>query len=183
LVSAGAPVVMLTEVVPYDMGKKTPLMVEVPVDRDLAPYLVTSTKASLWIERPHPNNCVRAAVCAGDMGEHCQLLVQEIALKGDAEGWGNCQSLTPEGVKAALQHLDYYGFSDVEVLFSTTTKTVGVPEGVPVGEALWVPPGWAVVVPVDRGFVGTTLRFKEDRLATVVHNAARAVVVLIGEAQ
>ncbi len=175
--------VMLTEVMPYDMGSKTPLMVEVQVNRDLAPYLVTSSKSALWIDRPHPNSCVRAAVRAGDLEEHCQLLVQEIALKGDLEGWGNCHPLSAAGVEAAIEHLGYYGLSDVEVLFSSATKTVGVPEGVPVGEALWVPPGWAVVVPVDRGFVGTTLCFKEDRLATVVHNAARAVAVLIGDPQ
>jgi len=171
--------VTLTQMIPYDLGKKTPLLVEVPVDRELAPYLVSSSKSALWIERPHPNNCVRAAV-TNHQG-HAKSLIEHIAIKGDAEEWGNCHPLSEKGVREALAHLQYYGFGDVEVLFSPSTRDVGIPEGVPVREAPWVPKGWAVVVPVDRSFVGTTLCFKEGLFATVVHNAARGVAVLIGD--
>tara|TARA_Y100000310_G_scaffold194587_1_gene194567 strand:+ start:731 stop:1240 length:510 start_codon:yes stop_codon:yes gene_type:complete len=165
--------VSLTHIMAAPHKDRTPLMVEVPVAPEVSPYLVTSSKSVTWVNRAHGNGCVRAAVREVGPDILFRELVEAVVLRSKEEGWGNVAPPTAEGFKTASDYLSYYGFQQVELLGSTLKLA-----GVKTKETPWVPAGWGVVIPADRDFVGTTLDFGKGRVASVIHNAARGIVVL-----
>jgi len=169
--------------------KAKPLMVEFGVNPETAPFLVTSTRATMWITPRTPT--VRAAVRSiPDTGTLFREMVNEIAETGRGAQWGNTPPLTAEGLLAGLAYLHSYDLADVELLAHADTvwpegarmlqdeagnRTVG---GCPVQVCPWLEPGTVVMLPVDRAYVGFVLLLGEERGLAVVHNASRGVVVL-----
>lgn len=151
-------------------------MVEVPVEAELAPYLVSSTRGVMWIPRSHQGR-VRSAVQETPLPELSQRLIEAIRDRGQTDGWGNVQPLDLDGLRKGVAHLAEYGFPELEYLTAPGTLTPSAP-GLPATEVAWVPPGHAILLPKDREFVGVTLDFGNGNCATVIHNAARGVVVL-----
>lgn len=162
---------------PSKAGGKVPLMVEVPVEADLAPFLVSSTKDVFWITRIRQGH-VRAAIQKTPISDLMQKFVGAIRTRGEADGWGNVQPMTVGGLQAGVVHLSEYGFNDLDY-FVATGETAPTAPGLSPQEASWVPSGHAVLVPRDREYVGVTLDFGHGNHATVIHNAARGVVVLV----
>ncbi len=160
----------------------TPLMVEVPVNPELAPYLVSSRSGVLWVEKARPgDNIVRAAVrVEGNPGQmFCEVMFAN-SLRGIQERWGNVHDFSEQGVKAAVQHLELYEISDIEVLVSSGDLppwVTALSKDIVVRKTGWVPSGYAVVVPVDKAFLGTLLHIGPGGLAFVVHNPSRALAV------
>jgi len=155
---------------------KTPLLVEVPVEPDLAPFLVTSAVSVLWLAVSNKGS-VRAAVQSSTIQEQYAKILASIEAKGLSEGWGNIQDMTPEGLSRGLSHLSEYGFNEVDYLTHPGSSAPTLP-GVSPADASWVPSGKAVLLPKNREYVGVTLSFEEGRNATIIHNAARGVVIL-----
>ena len=87
--------------------------------------------------------------------------------------------MTGEGLKAALKHVRGYEFGDVEVL-THPDLNITLSDRTPVRKAPWVPKGTAVVLPVEREFVGVWGRVSRKDLVAVVHNAARGVAIATG---
>ena len=169
----------LTEMVKYDVaGGRALLYVEIPVSRALeGPFLVSgSARPFLWV-RKFPNGIVRAHPRKVPWAFLFRGAVEEIARKASEEGWGNVHPPTAEGVEEAFGRLREYEIPEpFEFLYGTGLPEDLLPEKAE--EVSWVPKGWALVAPMDRAFLGTTLDMLGDRRALVIHNASRGVSVL-----
>lgn len=154
-----------------------PLMVEFRVNPETAPFLVSSTRAFVWVT-PRTDRLRAAIRPVGDGGlvEVFRTLVSDIADAGADGKWGNVHPYTPGGLAAAKSHLSYYDLADVDVLAHPDTDVAPLGLDVCV-RAGWVPAGWAVVLPTDREFVGFAV-VSDDRYLVVVHNSSRAVAVV-----
>jgi hypothetical protein len=168
----------LTAIVP--MTRKaggTPLMTEVPVEGDLAPFLVTSTKSVIWVARATGGR-VRSAIRAVNPNVHFAELLGAVATKSAEEGWGSVFLLSAEGVKQGAAYLREQGFTELTLLVGNDTPDLHPPDNVEVVPTSWVSAGVAALVPTDREYVGVTLDFGNGAISTVLHNASRGVVVL-----
>jgi hypothetical protein len=167
-------------VIPH--GTQRPLMLDnVPVspDPNAGPFLITSSRSLLWVERAFESGFLRVAV--RQMGAHDLYgdIIAEIAREGVAREWGNIVEPTPAGVAAGLAHIAYYGLPQPTLLYGTSFDIGLAPEmeRVPVS---WLPPSWGILVP-DREYVGTVYLFGEGHVGAIVHNPSRGVVVLKGK--
>ncbi len=159
---------------------KVPLLVEVPVQAGLdGPFLVSSMKSHLWLEDKFPTGVVRAAVRKVPMEFLFREAVEKIAEKSKVLSWGSVHSPTREGILEAISHLASYDLSDIEVLYGEGFDVELFPESVPTSEEVWVPAGWAVVLPLDKSYVGTLFDFGQARNALVIHNASRGVGLVV----
>ncbi len=154
-----------------------PLMTEVPVEPELAPFLVTTTKAVTWVARAVGGR-VRSAIRTVHPNPHFAELVEAVVAKSTEEGWGSVLPLTSEGAKQGVAYLQEHGLTDLTLLTADDAPDLHLPEQVEVVLTPWLSAGTAVLVPTDREFVGVTLDFGNGSIATVLHNASRGVVVL-----
>jgi hypothetical protein len=172
------------------MGGKNvlPLYMEFKVDALSAPYLVSSAKATLWVDSPSEDGLVKAAIREGlSPALAFKEIVAAVVARGRLSEWGNVQPFTPEGLGAAIAHVRDYEMGTVEVLMAPTKKGVRAPEwqqpskiGVPVRWTSWLPAQVAVVVPTNREFVGLLGHLGKKHLVFAVHNASRGIAVSIG---
>jgi len=172
-----------------------PLMVDVPVNPALAPFLVSSTKGVMWIEDVHPGNVVKAAVRdITSPGEFFQEVLMAVVARGARDQWGSIHPFSEDGVRAAINHLEFYGLEDIELLVPRTRgekNKDGAHERpawlcdesfhVPIRPSSWVPDNCVVVVPVDRDFLGTLAHFTPRQVMAVVHNPCRGIAIAQGE--
>ena len=178
-----------------------PLMVDIPVSPDTAPYLVSSSTSFVWIEEPHPGDQVKAAVrTIKSPGDVFTKTILEVERRGRADEWGNVHPFTEDGVHEAIRHLEYYGIDDFELLVprerpatAATRKTKKHPAtkrdpgykrplwlvpdnfGRPMRPSSWLPDGMVVVLPVDRNFVGTMGHLTSTKVIVIIHNASRGI--------
>jgi len=164
---------------------KTPLLVEnIPVDPECAPYLVTSSEGVAWIEKPHPGDVVRAAVRTVTPGQVFTELLEAIIKRSLRDKWGSVQPYTEKGLQKAIQYLDSYGLTDIEILMPPTAKTkwpkwlLKKNLNLHVRPSSWIPEGHLVVIPHERDYVGMIGHLDGQRVAALVHNASRGVTVL-----
>jgi hypothetical protein len=159
-------------------GKGVPLLVEIPVHEESAPYLVTSNKKGmLWIERSF-NGVVRSAMLETDWKEAIDGvaldLIRTVRKRGIEQSWGNTFPLTTDGVVGARDYLKSYGFEDVEILVHNTYELAN--------EVIYpcIPAGCAVMVPKDRAYLGILGVLGQDnaRYTVVVHNPSRGMAIL-----
>lgn len=151
-----------------DEVKGTPLFAEVPVHEDTAPYLVTSNKGPLWIDRSFAG-VVRSAVLRTPwkeaLGETYLGVVRAVRQQGELAEWGNVFPNTPTGYIGAEAYLRSYGLEKFDLLAHGD-------------ENPWVPEGSAVLVPTDRMYLGFVGVFNTEAYTVVVHNPSRGMAVL-----
>lgn len=169
----------LTEIVPSPDGHRVPMLLSVSLPADLdGPFLVSSSKSLLWVSDKFPSGVVRIAVRREPLpvlwGESINFVYQ----MSKSMEWGSTAEATRAGALRVISHLADYGLSDVEVLAGPGFDTTVLPSSVPVFEEGWVTPGWAVVVPQDRSYLGTGFDFGDGQAGMVIHNASRAMGVL-----
>lgn len=168
--------VVLTEIVLIPQGKRTPLMLEVPVMKELeGPFLVTSSKSLIWVDK-FPTDVVRAAVRKVPPDFMFRDMIISTRGKSEEMGWENVFPSTAEGLKSALGHLEEYELTPAQVLVGSNFD-VSIFSTEPT-ETTWVPEGWAVIVPVDRTYLGTSFDFGDGQWAGVLHNASRGLSIL-----
>lgn len=161
---------------------KTPLFIEVPISEGLeGPFLVTSTRSQIWLDNKFPSGIVRSAILRAPKEFIFRSCLIQIKEKAQNLAWGSVHPTTLEGFSAAKQHLDYYGLGELEIYFGEGFDQDVLPESVPAFEEVWVPSGWAVLLPKDKGFVGTLVDFGQERISLVIHNASRGVGLLVPE--
>jgi len=156
-----------------------PLMVEYKVNPETAPFLVSSTRAFVWVT-PKATR-LRSAVRkfgTGGVTDVFRTMLETIADTGVEGKWDNVHPPTPEGLAAARAHLAYYDLKEMDVVAhpKTDISVFGLGEA-EVERADWVPADWAVVLPTDKDFVGFLVT-TGDRYVVVVHNSSRAVAVV-----
>ena len=160
---------------------KVPLLIEVPVQEELdGPFLVSSGGAFLWVNDKFPTGNLRAAVRKAPREFLFREALERISEKSQALSWGSVNEPTKDGVEKTLSHLESYGFTEVEVLCGDGFDSNLLPEGVQSSDEVWVPKGWAVVLPKDKAFVGTLFDFGQERHSIVIHNASRGVGIIRG---
>ena len=162
--------------------KKVPVMLDrIPASEaeGAGPFLITSSKSLMWVERAFRGGFLRVAVRQSSAHDLFRILVERVASEGVLREWGNVHPCSKEGVLAALAHLSYYELSDPILLYGADFD-ISVASDLPRAPADWLPPSWGVVIPSDRQFVGTAFLFREGNVGAVVHNAARGVVILKG---
>lgn len=177
----------LLRVYTFGLGvkKAAPLMMEFPINPEMGPFLVSSTRGVMWVWA-HASK-VRAAFRPMQRGLFFSEVLEAVVEMGMESEWGNVRSFSPEGLLQAVAHLRSYGFDDVEVLshpdtewgvdFLKNDKTV---LGFPLEEADWVPRGTLAVVPQDRDYVGSVHLCGGSHGIAVVHNASRGIAVCRG---
>ncbi len=179
---------------PQALTKKSnfPLMVDVPVNPEAAPYLVSSAKGGyLWIDKAHPGDIIRAAVQEIESpGKSFQTILNMVSERGIKENWGNVQPYTEAGVRDAIKYLEFYGLTDVEILvprFRAEGNKDGPlerPEWLSTGNfdyplhpTSWLPDNCVLVVPTDREFLGTLAHFSMKHVVIAVHNPSRGLAI------
>jgi len=167
--------------------KAIPVALEFTVDPASAPYLVTSSTSFVWVPEAASNKTVKAAIRTGTktLGELYRGVVEEVAEKGVELKWENVHPNTPKGVLAAIQHLRYYEFNDIEIMTTPAmlekhgevwSKTKGLKE-IPISAVQWLPDDWVVAVPQDRSFVGFVSLVGPGSIVGVVHNPSRGIAI------
>lgn len=166
--------------------KGLPLMMEFPVNPQLAQFLVSSAKGTLWVGSR--NGIVRAALRKTTLDSYFVEAVRSITNMGRKMEWGNVAPLNTVGLITAMQHVQSYGLTELEILahpqfawgtvspdfIAEDRSMILAMAGLPVQPALWMPLDTLVVVPKDREYVGFSFLFQEH-LASVIHNASRGV--------
>lgn len=167
-------------------AKRVPFMIEIPVDPESAPFLVTGTKKFLWIEavgRSHSplakmRGKVRSAIREGAFEEGVFVdILQEVARTGAERRWGNGFPFTTLGLNQAVAYVTLYGMEKLEVLCGSSLKGIQIPKGVTVTSVKWMPRGKAVVVPEDRSYLGL-VGILDQSWTALVHNPSRGMAVL-----
>lgn len=158
------------------------LMMEFPVNPELAPILVSSTRSVLWIPHVLRKGSVRAAVRSVPARTLFAEVLAAVEAKGLAEEWGNVVTGSArEGILAAAAHLREYGIEDIEVVVNPDhDPDIEDYLDVPVREAGWVHPERIVVVPADREYLGFVMDVGSG-IVSVVHNAARGLGIVVLE--
>jgi len=161
-------------VVAMPREKSPPVMLEnVPVASwDCAPFLITSSRSLMWIES---GETLRVGVRQCTPADLFRSIVEAVAERGAEEKWGNV--LSPTDATAALEYLQYFDLEEPELLYGRSFNPSSFEDisRVPVE---WLPPSWGVLVPTDRGYVGTVYDFGLGHVAGFIHNASRSIVVL-----
>ena len=157
--------------------KKTPLLVEVPVHGAAAPFLVSGTLGWAWVEGAR-TGVLRAAVRTGEIppGIFPQI-VSEVARRGVVRKWMNGFPFAPGGLLQAVAYVRSYGIEEVEALVPIDS-TFTAPKGVTLSLAAWVPSNQAVIVPLDRTYLGMLGTIGDSHWMAVVHNPSRGMAVL-----
>jgi hypothetical protein len=158
-------------------GDKSQLTLEeIPVNRELAPYLISSMKSVTWMTHASQKNTVRAGIRERD-GIEAELVAAVVEMGTEAD-WGNIHPLTTEGVAACLKHVSSYIDGPLEIICSAETNLDGVeiPEHFQQTQAKWIPVNALVVVPMDRSYLGT-LWVLGSRVAALIHNVSRGMAI------
>lgn len=168
-----SPILMDRVPVPYDPNAE-----QDSEDSGSGPYLITSSKSLLWIERAFPGGFLRVAVRQHNLTELYASLVQAIAQEGQDRDWGNVFPPTVEGVVEAVKYLEYYDLTPVDLLHGSDFD-LDLPSDIyfQTHEVPWLEPNSAVLLPT-RDFVGTCYVFSKGHMGALVHNPSRGVVVL-----
>lgn len=174
-----SPIPLLTQMIVMPGGQKTPMMMEVPVSSELdGPFLFLSSKSYFWAEHSFKHGFLRTAVRKILKPLLFRELVEIIATSSLERQWGNVHPSTREGVVAGFSHLADYDILDVEVLYGSGFDLSILPDDVNAVEASWAPDGWALVLPTDRSFLGTTFNFGGNQHGSLIHNASRGIAII-----
>jgi hypothetical protein len=165
------------------------LMMEgIPVSPETYPYLISGmAQKVLWVRQPREQLSV-AFRYNESLDSLFPSIVEAVEKEGVKKEWGNVLPFTEGGVERALSHLLYYGIRPAEILYSDhgpqlTDKEVilsGDSQEVvnKVSKVPWLPPGYGVVVPENKAYLGSAIVLSEGCFAIVVHNPSRGMVVL-----
>lgn len=150
---------------------------DLQVNRELAPFLVSSTRSVAWVPHASKENTVRAAMRERE-GIEAELVAAIITMGAEAE-WGNIHALTTEGIKACVAHVKDYIDEPLEMLFSSDTDVEGIrfPDDIERTSAQWIPTDCVVVVPVDRTYLGSLWVIGRHKIAALVHNPSRGIAI------
>lgn len=180
-------------------SKKISLMLEMEVNANTAPFLVTSSKGVVWVQEAMaptpemwaermPEHVVRVAVRPDVVGHAGALFLEVIdaveALGREAQ-WGNSHPFTEDGIRAATEHVKSYDLGDLCLLHAREDTTLSVKAiakdmGLLPQPCSWMPEGCAVVAPKDRTFLGVLGLLGRGGSVAVVHNASRAMAIARG---
>lgn len=159
--------------------EKMPIMLDkvpAPPDPEAGPFLITSSKDLIWIDRAFKGGFVRLGIRQSSMGELFYSMVEKILEAGLERGWDNSFPSTKAGVLGALARFRYYDLPMPSLLYGSEFD-IGLSPNMDRFPVDWLPPRWGVLVP-DREYVGTAFLLG-DSIGAIVHNPSRGVVILL----
>lgn len=160
--------------------KRVPVMIDrVPASEspDAGPFLITSSKALMWVERAFRGGFLRVAVRKATPHDLFRDLVDTISTESVDREWGSVQPCTKAGVLEGLAYLSYYELVDPILLYGSDFD-ISLAADIPRAPADWLHPAWGVLIPSNREYVGTAFLFRDGHVGAVLHNPSRGVVVL-----
>ena len=161
-------------------SKGVPLFVEAPINPDLSPVLVSSTRGLLWVS--DKKGRVRAAFRQQPSSVFNEI-IRTAFHTGVENGWGNSSDLSPEGLRSGIQFFKYYDIpGDYLVLKSKTAPEIDL-KGVTSVEVSWLKEDCMILIPEDRSYLGTVISHVENNkpsgfFSFVVHNLSRGMYIL-----
>jgi hypothetical protein len=169
----------LTSFVNWPAQKGALMLDQVPASEDpeAGPFLITSSKDVMWVDRAFPGGFLRVAVRQTSPEDLFRALIESVAEKGKELDWGNVSTNDHKGMSHGISHLHYYGFKELECLCGKGFKPKDV-VGIPATTVDWLPDGWGVLVPKDRTYVGTVYDLGDGVVGAVIHNASRGIAIL-----
>tara|TARA_B100000282_G_scaffold255822_1_gene201952 strand:+ start:94 stop:621 length:528 start_codon:yes stop_codon:yes gene_type:complete len=163
--------------------KNNPFMMETPLSESLdGPFLVSSTKGFVWVEKKFPGNFIRSATRKEqpiNLFRECVLKIRSLS---EERQWGSVKPYSHQGLKDALLYLGYFGFKEFDLYQNPEDKNIDL--GFDSLENLfrswedWVPKGMLVLTPTDKSYLGTLYSFGKGNFACCVHNPSRGVCIL-----
>jgi hypothetical protein len=157
---------------------KIPLMVEFPVDSRLSPVLVSSSRSVLWVTNVR-RDIIKAAIRPFETAEKFFIeILFSVYEKGVSQEWGNVHGFNKTGLSKAIEYVKSYGIEQVEVLVSSSEVSFlqdFSDSSVKIVIAEWLPDSCAVVVPLNREFLGFYSEICPGHLVSIVHNAVRGI--------
>ena len=163
-------------------SNRLPLAMEFRVDPIAAPFLVSSTRALVWVPEAF-GDVVRAAVRRNvrKNGEFYREVVAEIASQGTTSQWGNVFPYSLKGIGAAIQYLKSFEIEELELLIRAKSKMADrlreTFKDQKVTEVQWLPGSHVVVVPTDKELLGFVSRIGSSSIISVVHNPSRGMAI------
>ncbi len=177
----------ITRISKAKLPKKGALLaMECEVSPDTAPYLVTTSKGLTWVGHSSKEGFITAAVRLDTHPDQFFIdVIEAIHTAGEELNWGNIHPMSHAGMQAAINHVEEYELGDVEILTPTATKEQDREIIVTASRfdyaqrpCSWLPGDLAVIVPKDRGFVGSVYRVTGRDIVGLVHNAARGIAIV-----
>jgi len=177
---------------PLPGGGKQLLMLQLPVPGDTAPYLVSSTRAFLWVQKA-PNGTVRCATRTmpdGGLGALWWEIVAACHAEGTKLEWGQTAPCTRAGIKRVIKHVQRYNEGEKLTLMvghdtpHTLLNNKAMPkvhQGCKVIVVSWLQGETVVCVPTDRLLIGNMLLLGDDKWSALLHNASRTIGIASGE--
>lgn len=159
-------------------NSKPPTYLEVPVNPELKPFLVTSSRSFVWTERIQND---KVWTVPRELGDNIQAeIVAEVVTKSHAEQWGNLFPMTTDGFNGAVDRLRKSGFVEIDVLINANSNVESYDEeNVTLVRTGWVPLGCAVFVPEQREYVGNLIFFEGGKGSICVHNSRYGMAVAV----
>lgn len=168
---------------PDGMDKKgaTPIIIEVNVNPETAPYLVSASSGFMWIEESYKSEShfIKAAVQTGvTPGDLFWSAAKVIFGRAKISQWGNAQPFTKQGLGAAIDHVQSYDMGELDILVNQYGGKAKKPKWLNdfderLKPTVWVPDNCAIVVPTDRQFLGILIHISSKSTATTIHNPSR----------
>ena len=162
---------------PAPEGGKQPLMLQLPVPDDTAPYLVSSSRSFMWIQQTS-KAVVRTAVRQSQPGGFGPLWWQVISAchaEGVQRKWGQTARCTLAGVKKVIGFVKEYNPNEPLTLLCSPSVSLKLGKHGTCVVAPWLPGKTVVVIPTDRLLIGNLLLLGDAHWAMVVHNASRTI--------
>lgn len=161
-------------------SKGVPLFVEVFVNPELSPILVSSTKGLLWVS--DQKGRVRSAFRKNPSTVFSEVVSMAFHT-GIDNGWGNSSDLSLEGVQDAMKFFNHYEIPGSYLAFKSKSVPNTYLKGLTVVEVDWLQEGCVVLVPEDRSYLGTLISHVDggqpsSYFSFVVHNLSRGLYIL-----
>lgn len=171
----------LLDLVQYE-SRGAPLFVEVPVNPELSPILVSSTQSLIWVS--DRDGLVRAAF-REDLDSFFNEIIKIAYKTGLENGWQNSSDLSQEGLQSGLDFLNYYNIPEGYCLL----RSKGAPnipfdlKDLEVVEVDWLKETCVILTSKDKSYLGTLILHTDRRklsgyFSSVIHNLSRGIYLL-----
>ena len=170
----------LLKLVKFDKVKPNILACEFQANKEATPFLVSTSKSLLWINKA-PNNVVRAAVRPKTKIHDFYLeILEEITTVGQECLWGNVQPFTKEGFTKAIAYVQSYDL-EVECLLTKQDKeeVSQLLKGTDISYSIcnWLPKRCVLIVPKDRSYLGF-IGVMATGFVSVIQNPSRGIAIV-----
>lgn len=132
--------------------KKQPLLLQIPIEPDVRPYLVSSVNGWVWVSKAGSASARVAPrpIPEGGLAELAREALQEVIQASVDHQWGSVHPLSVDGIVKAIAYPSGYGYDVIPLVSPDIDLAEFHLDPVKVERADWLPPRTVLVLPVDR---------------------------------